>query len=54
MKVAICAFALFLIGVATAAQAADNQLSQAEKEQGWILLFDGHSLDGWMTSSGNI
>ena len=47
MKVAICAFALSL----TAALAADNQLSQAEKEQGWILLFDGHSLDGWMTSS---
>ncbi len=30
----------------------DNQLSRAEKEQGWILLFDGKTLDGWMTSAG--
>jgi len=34
-----------------AAQAEDNQLTKAEQDQGWILLFDGKSLDGWQTSS---
>jgi len=37
--------------VACAAAAAENRLSPAEKADGWILLFDGHSLSGWMTSS---
>jgi Methane oxygenase PmoA/Domain of Unknown Function (DUF1080) len=27
--------------------AAANQLTDAEKKEGWILLFDGKSLDGW-------
>jgi len=26
---------------------APNTLTAAEKKAGWILLFDGHSLDGW-------
>jgi hypothetical protein len=26
---------------------ADNQLTAAEKQAGWTLLFDGRSLDGW-------
>jgi len=26
---------------------AANTLTDAEKKAGWILLFDGHSLDGW-------
>lgn len=30
----------------------DNKLSATEKKNGWILLFDGISLDGWQTSSG--
>src|SRR5258705_9024273 len=29
----------------------DNVLTKKEKKDGWILLFDGKSLDGWMTSS---
>jgi hypothetical protein len=30
---------------------ADNALTDQEKADGWLLLFDGKSLDGWMTSS---
>lgn len=30
-----------------------NQLTQAEKREGWILLFDGVSLDGWMNPDGS-
>jgi hypothetical protein len=29
----------------------DNELSDKEKADGWILLFDGKTLDGWMTSA---
>jgi hypothetical protein len=28
----------------------DNRLTSREKEKGWILLFDGKTYDGWMTS----
>lgn len=31
--------------------AADNVLSEKEKADGWLLLFDGKTLDGWQTSS---
>lgn len=34
------------------AGAADNELTPQEKADGWILLFDGTTLNGWMTSSG--
>lgn len=30
---------------------ADNKLSSKEKRAGWLLLFDGQTLNGWMTSS---
>jgi hypothetical protein len=30
--------------------AADNALTSAEREDGWLLLFDGKTLNGWMTS----
>jgi hypothetical protein len=33
------------------AAAADNALTDAEKKDGWVLLFDGKTLEGWMTSS---
>ncbi len=48
MKVAQIILALLI--PAFAAAPADNQLTQEEKEQGWILLFDGRSMDRWMTS----
>src|SRR5579884_2603075 len=38
------------ITVATFAKASDNVLTLDEKKQGWILLFDGKSLNGWETS----
>jgi hypothetical protein len=38
-----------LLGAAKGS-AADNQLSQAEAKEGWLLLFDGKTLNGWMTS----
>jgi hypothetical protein len=44
---------LFLIALAISIPssfAADNELTQAEKKAGWILLFDGKTLDGWMTN----
>lgn len=39
------------LATVAALSAADNELSPAEKNDGWILLFDGKTLDGWMTSS---
>jgi hypothetical protein len=32
--------------------AGDNDLTAAERRDGWRLLFDGKTLDQWMTSSG--
>jgi hypothetical protein len=31
----------------TGVYGADNVLTKQEKAEGWILLFDGKSLDGW-------
>jgi hypothetical protein len=41
-----------ILGIfAPAAFSADNVLTEKERKDGWILLFDGKTLDGWMTSS---
>jgi hypothetical protein len=42
---------LLFMGFTLIAVAADNALSSKERSEGWILLFDGKSLAGWMTSS---
>lgn len=38
--------AAIILGAATV-RAADNELTEQEKKDGWILLFDGKSWDGW-------
>src|SRR6266496_4808502 len=43
--------ALLLCLLATSAlSAADNHLTDAEKKDGWLLLFDGKTTAGWMNS----
>jgi len=44
-------FAALFLFVTTHAVAADNALTDAERKDGWQLLFDGNSLAGWTTSS---
>jgi len=44
------AFVVLLLP-APMARSADNQLTAGEKQAGWILLFDGKTLDGWLTSA---
>ena len=41
---------LLLSPLAGIAAAGDNGLTPAERQAGWILLFDGKTLDGWITS----
>lgn len=36
-----------MLGLLSIAFGADNALTSQEKAQGWILLFDGKTLDGW-------
>src|ERR1700730_4869821 len=45
----LCA-ALLLI-VTAPSWAADNELTEREKADGWVRLLDGKTLDGWMTSN---
>ena len=44
----LTAFLSLLLLLAPLARAADNELTDAEKNDGWILLFDGKSTAGWM------
>src|SRR5690242_17726211 len=43
---------LSLLAMAVGAGGPEDRLSPEEKQAGWILLFDGRSLDGWKTSGG--
>jgi hypothetical protein len=50
------AFGLFICGT-WAVEAADrveteNVLTEVDKKNGWVLLFDGRSTNGWMNSDG--
>ncbi len=51
LRVGAIALALFAASVAASASAAENALSTAELEEGWILLFDGETLYGWEPQS---
>lgn len=42
----ICAFLAMTLGAASA-QTRPNTLTDQERKQGWRLLFDGKSMDGW-------
>jgi hypothetical protein len=44
--------ASLLLTIATASPAQDNTLSDVERNAGWLLLFDGQSLSGWTTNTG--
>jgi hypothetical protein len=46
----IASSALFIL-LPTAARAGDNEPTPKEKAEGWLLLFDGRTLNGWQTSS---
>lgn len=52
MKIRTGMASLLLTLFAIVVQAADNVLTDAERTDGWRLLFDGTTLDGWMTSDG--
>ena len=41
---------LMLAGFCCVAAAADNELTSAQSKEGWFLLFDGKTLNNWMTS----
>ena len=48
MRNSLCvAITTVVIGVPLSGCAQVNQLNDAERGQGWVLLFDGESLDGW-------
>ncbi len=43
---------LLALHVTPCRAAGDNQLTSEERRDGWQLLFDGRTLDGWMNSDG--
>jgi hypothetical protein len=46
----VCLFLSIGVLAVAASHAAPNELSAREKAEGWELLFDGRSLDGWRAS----
>lgn len=53
LRVSLCSAIMMLFAASSRAgdEAIDNRLTEAEKRDGWILLFDGKTLSGWITSS---
>lgn len=47
----LLAGAALLLCLAAGSQAADNELTPEEKAAGWVLLFDGSTLNGWTTNT---
>ena len=45
MRLSVMAF----LAICSSAIAADNVLSDQEKQEGWVLLFDGQTTKGWMS-----
>ena len=41
---------LLLLAISSSTRAADNTLTDQEKKDGWLLLFDGQTTKGWMTT----
>lgn len=51
MKWILCCLTLsFGVWIALAREQADNTLTEAERRDGWLLLFDGKTHAGWMNS----
>ena len=46
MNRSIAIVAVVVCALSGICRAADNELSDQEKKDGWILMFDGKSLDG--------
>ena len=44
---------LLAVSYAQSIHAADNELTAAEKGDGWVLLFNGRNLDGWKNNDGS-
>src|SRR5213593_3191983 len=47
---ALFSYATAALALASAAHGAQNELTDAERRQGWVLLFDGRTTNGWMNS----
>lgn len=51
-KLTILMALLLTIGMVLPVLATDNQLTKKEKEEGWLLLFNGKDYTGWKCSNG--
>jgi len=54
MKKAIVFAAILVFHISVFSQNKDNTLSPEEFAAGWVLLFDGETLNGWKAFNGNV